>query len=476
MKKIFRFLLFMFSIFIFMLGCIFNNLNVILISICSIWLNNIIYSIEKFNKRIVFFAFNITFFTFLIGRLVVKSLTNYYDAYNFNKYGLDFYDFNIEKNTFICLFISLLFLFLGFYIIEKKNKFNIKRKNNFSDYDINLIGKISRNLFYFTYIFNILILLEKAKFTNNVGYTELYSSYSSSYPIFVVKLAQMNAILLFIYLATKPTKRKCYVPISLYTISGVISLFVGQRNNFVLNIMIILIYFCFRNLDSNNKKWLGKKHALILIISLPLILGTLNMVANFRVDSKVEDRNNKIISKFLYDQGVSVNLIGYAQVFDNQLSSKKVYTFGRLISFFNDNVITKIIFNTKTYDAQSVESALYGNSFADSISYIISPNRYINGWGYGSCYVAELIKDFGFSGVMVGNFIIGIILFYMRSFFESGIFRGAFALAMIRLLLYMPRDTTLSFVVSSFNIINILATILVFAIFIVLEKNIIVKE
>ncbi|WP_252188704.1 O-antigen polysaccharide polymerase Wzy [Bacillus mycoides] len=64
------------------------------------------------------------------------------------------------------------------------------------------IAFISKILFYFTYIFNLLVLWDKAKFTDAVGHMELYSS---SFPSWVIKLAEMFTTVLFVYLGTVPT-------------------------------------------------------------------------------------------------------------------------------------------------------------------------------------------------------------------------------------------------------------------------------
>ncbi|MGG3987023.1 O-antigen polysaccharide polymerase Wzy family protein [Bacillus smithii] len=461
MLKVVRYTILYFSISMFFLGVIFSNTNVLLLAICGMLAHNICYSCERFSKRIIFFAFNGTFFTFLIARLVVKPLFGYYDKYNNNYYGLDFDNQHVVWVIFICLFISLLFLFIGYFII-KINKAKIKTSKKFFWGDnTEVIAFVSKILFYFTYVFNVLVLWDKAKFTSNYGYMELYSSYTSSFPLWVVKLSEMCPSALFVYLGTLPSKRKCVLPLSLYILSGVLSLIVGQRNNFVLNILIVLIYFGLRNITDKDEIWLGKKEIISCICAFPVLILILNAVSYFRMGNEVENSFIGGILEFFYTQGVSVNLIGYAQTLADQLPGK-CYTFGRIIDFINNNVITQTLFNVPKYKPQSVESALYGNSFADSVSYILSPHRYIKGWGYGSSYIAELYKDFGYFGVIIGNFSLGIILALMTRLFRKGILGVWMCLSMTRLLLYAPRDTFTSFIVSTFSLVNILTLFLIF--------------
>lgn len=463
MLNVSRYIILLFSICMFTIGLIFNNEMVLLVAICSLLVHNLWYSLESFNERIIFFSFNVTFFTFLVGRLVIKTVTNYEDFYNNNKFGLDFNNDQIIWSIFISLFISLLFLFIGYSLVRNKDSINM---NNFQGVSkglsIESIAIVSKYLYYFTFVFSVLILLDQARFTNEVGYTELYASYSSSLPYIFVKFSEMCPAALFMFLATLPAKKKALIPLMLYLLLGTLSLVVGNRNDFVLNILIVIIYFCLRNLTDKNEKWFGKKEIIVCMSAFPLLILILNAVSYIRLDSTMTSNSFiDIISDFFYKQGVSVNLIGYAQTLAHQLPDGTIYSFGRLTDFFRNNYITQILFDVPKYTSQTVESALYGNSFADSVSYILSPKRYINGWGYGSSYVAELFKDFSYIGVALGNLIFGIILAYMSKLFKTNIFGAWICLSMTRLLLYAPRDTATSFIVSTFSLINLLTVAII---------------
>ncbi|PEC10790.1 O-antigen polysaccharide polymerase Wzy family protein [Bacillus toyonensis] len=461
MQKIIRYIILFFAVSMFGIGALFSNLNILLIAICGMLIHNLLYSCEKFSERIIFFAFNSTFFTFLVARLVVKPLFGYYDRYNNNYYGLDFDDEKVIWSIFISLFFSLLFLFLGYALVKNNRAYKDKKLKFFGENNIKNVALVSKSLFYVTYIFNVLVLWDKAKFTNNVGYTELYASYTSSFPIWVTKLAEMCPTALFIYLGTLPTKKKSFIPLVLYVLSGCLSLAVGQRNNFVLNILIVLVYLCLRNYTDKKEKWFGKKEIIACVCALPIMILLLNAVSYLRMDTSVEHSFLDGIIEFFYAQGVSVNLIGYAQTLTSQLPEGKIYTIGRLIDFINSNAITQLLIDVPKYVPQSLDSALYGNNFAESVSYILSPNRYLNGWGYGSSYVAELYKDFSYFGIIIGNFVLGLILGLMNKLFRTGILGAWMCLSMTRLLLYAPRDTFTSFFVSTFSLINTLTVCLI---------------
>nr|WP_286675856.1 O-antigen polysaccharide polymerase Wzy [Bacillus mycoides] len=63
---------------------------------------------------------------------------------------------------------------------------------------------------------------------------------------------------------------------------------------------------------------------------------------------------------------------------------------------------------------------------------------------------------------MIGNFILGMILAFIPKLFKKGILGAWMCLSMTRLLLYAPRDTFTSFIVSTVSFINILTIFIIF--------------
>lgn len=455
--------LFFCSVAFFCVGLLLKDLNLITISTFLQFLTNICFSLQDFNKRIVFFSFNITYFTFLSSRPIVKILFNYYDFYNQNGIlGFSFTDFDVVFKILVALYFGLFFLLLCYKYSERKNiKYSFEKNTSFgiSNASIALMSKL---FYYFSLFFLILIILEKSKFTSLNSYTELYSGYQSNYPALFTKISEMNSISLFVFLGTLPSKKKTILPLTTYLLTGILYLIVGQRNNFVLNILIILIYLCIRNLtDKTENNWFGRREIVTCLVSFPFLISLLNFVSYSRMKDSIVKNHGFLdkIAEFFYAQSVSSNLIGYSQTLN--FPEGKIYSLGRLIDFIKSNFFTKIIFQTETYPPQTVESALYSNSFADAVSYILSPKRYLSGWGYGSSYLAEFMKDGGLILVILGSLLMGYILANsFRIFFVNAVFAGL-SLSMIRLLLYAPRDTFLSFFVTTFSIVNVLTIFLI---------------
>ena len=119
---------------------------------------------------------------------------------------------------------------------------------------------------------------------------------------------------------------------------------IGQRGSFVLNFLFVITYLFLRNkIRPGNKPWIGRKGIISLLISMPLLVSFLYIFAYIRTDSNVIDSKNLILS-FIYQQGVSVEVIGYTYEYEDYFPKGKVYSIGDIINYFNHNkILIKVI-------------------------------------------------------------------------------------------------------------------------------------
>ena len=143
---------------------LFNSeyMNLFLLSITLLWLNNILYSLEDFGRRVFFFFFNCTIFSFLLSRPLISLIRKE----NWIEHILNNYTpkANILLGL-VVIFISLFFLWLGALY---GSHFNTKRKlyvENNSKLNFNKGLQITSLItFYFSLIFVGLISVEKINF------------------------------------------------------------------------------------------------------------------------------------------------------------------------------------------------------------------------------------------------------------------------------------------------------------------------
>ena len=157
-------------------------------------------------------------------------------------------------------------------------------------------------------------------------------------------------------------------------------------------------------------------------------------------DVDIDDSANLAIG-FFYQQGVSVNVLGYAKEFENILPEGKIYSAGKVVDFFNHNTISQLFFNTEPVKPQTTEHALNDHTLHATLTYLGSPSLYFSGGGYGGCYIADLWVDFGLFGVIVGSLIYGICLANIRKWCRKSFWGAAVGLMMYLSLIHISEPT-----------------------------------
>ena len=299
------------------------------ILIMMLWSIIFIYSLYRFTERVVLTAFMSTFFMFLLGAYVC----NQYLGYSKNVVVFDEYT---TDHIYNALNIALVGIWIGFLILEKTNRKVRSKRSSASDDYIKIVRQVSKYGFYFLYIPYMVVLVERIRYSNTSGYNGIYLGYSSSLPYLVRLLANIDPMLLFIFLSTFPSKKECKLPLLLYLLYIILTLGTGERAEFVIGFLVILIYFCFRNIPlSKEERWIGKREIMLLIIFAPIALVLLNIYGYIRFGEQYESTGGFLTSflDIFTSQGVSISVIGYEKVYENAIPTDKLYSFGTIIDF-----------------------------------------------------------------------------------------------------------------------------------------------
>lgn len=188
---------------------------------------------------------------------------------------------------------------------------------------------------------------------------------------------------------------------------------------------------------------------------VPILILVLVNVSNMRYGNSESLQVGQGITNFFKDQGVSITVIEYGKELKSRIP-QQWYLFGPIMDFLKYNEITQLFFNFASYGAQTIEQALHGASFADTISYLVIPYDYSQGAGLGSCYIAEAYQTLGLIGVILVNFIYGWVLNFINNRYGKTIAGSTFAMFALMRLFYAPRSSSLSFLSSTFTITNLL--------------------
>lgn len=420
MKKNYIGVAFAFSVF-YIIYSLIAGIDIVFFGVLSIWLIGMGYACKDLKRRLLLAVFLTSFFIFLLGGHLVYE----YFGMNLNYYLGD--DYYLHSN--VCLLISLIFVLLGFFVTSK---FDFERKapevsSKFikssketgrtmvqSEETVLKIRKASVFLYYITYPIWIYIILEKATFVQTNSYYSYYTDYTSNAPYFIRAIASMTPFFLYLFLATMPSKKESRLPLLLYILYAVVSIFTGRRSNMTFMIIFFIAYILFRHFkDGKEAGWIKKRDIILAVIGMPLLIMFLYIYNFIRMGTQITDLSIKdMFLGFFQQQGFSSSLIRLGKYHASELRENAYYSFFGIVKFFRTNTIMKLIFNFQydfSYLRNDYDFATKGNSLANALSYI-RLWAYSKGMGLGTCYIAELYYDFGYIGVAVGNLFYGVVI------------------------------------------------------------------
>lgn len=389
------------------------------------------------NTYIVLFL--IAFFAFLLGRPIVKELFHNDSAY----YSVEIPQAT-ENYTYVVMTVSLLSIAIG-YAMSKFSHANSDSIQDFRSVDANAgIKKVERATYYLTVITavsSILINAESAIYVQTAGYLSSYLGHASVFPGFVSQIADMLPMVFAFYLATLPSKDHIKVPMCLYLIAVGLNLFAGRRYEAVSAVLLLVLYASYRN-KLDDEKWITGKQIAVMILLLPVAMSILILMESWRAGGRGSDIGINLIGDLLNSVGGSSQIISYEKMYHDELASRNVlFSFGNVWRSLNGNALAQMLGVSTTYSSQTVENALYGHSLSSAIMYKINPSRMLAGGGLGSCYIAELMCDFSYFGVVVGNMLIGFLLRRLNQLRQNHLIANFVTIFLATSLFRLPRDS-----------------------------------
>ncbi len=276
-------------------------------------------------------------------------------------------------------------------------------------------------------------------------------------PTAISRLSMFFAPSFAIFLATLPNRRQMKFPMAIYAVYMFASLFTGRRNTFVCEVLMLVIYFVMRDsLLPKEKRFFQKKKVLWSIAGLLLMMFALQRIAQVRAGTLTqEDGFFSSLTNFVYSQGatfrVVIQTVNCWDRFDHRQTY--LYLYFPFEQFVHNNVLLRTIFGyTPLLNIQNMQTALTTHNFAHVITYMVAPDRYLSGGGFGTSFVAEAYVAYGMAGVAAVSAMIGVIC----RFFSSMITRPwpviALSLIAVKDFIYIPRNFAFLWVTDVFNL------------------------
>lgn len=430
------------------------QLDAIISALFFVWINITIYAAMDLKSKGMLFAFCISFFSFLMGR----HLLSYYFNYEVE-------DFSVKVNTHasFCMLLSLLTIFFSymfFYRHHKRMDNKGKLQHGLSEAKIETIRKYSLRIFQFAYIFSVTYALLIAIIVYTIGYLASYTVDGKEMMRGNILLLMLNRIdqalpvALCCFLATLPDRKSCNKICGAYFIYLIFTLLGGQRGPFVLGVLFLMIYYLYRQ-KIEGEIWIKKSWIRIGLISFPFFIVGLGLLSKIRTGDKIEFNGiGDSLVKFVYNNGVSVNVIKRSYELDQELRSDRFYS----MHFLHDGVLG--LFLGSDGSGNSEDKATEGYHLAHALSYLMFRDKYLAGTGTGTSYIAELYHDFGYVGIIFGNLLYGFMLASLSVFNKNHPFKTSIKLLIITRLIWAPRGGFTEFI----TILSLPVTIFIYVI------------
>lgn len=420
----------------------------------------------NYRNNAIMLAFLICFFVFLMGRPFAYEVLGYSRSS-----GLKI-DEEAMTCTYLCLLISLMALFCGYYIC-KKIKFHKKEKNrkaNRSGDNVVFRENLKKISLYATIVTYILAIAENVLrfvYVRRVGYGASYyleHDFAYGMPFVLHALAMCAPVALAIFLATLPSKKEARLPMVLFLVSNLASSMSGNRFEIIASILAVVVYCLWRtNLDK--EKWISRKFIIAMIVLSPVLVLVMQGVANWRNGSSMMSTDSNPIVSFIYENGGSSYQIGAVQQYKGVATDENVlYSFGGVWRGMQGSDIAKMAGANESYKTQTVAYAKNAHSLAAALTYYFFPTQYLAGYGLGGCYIAELYHDFSFFGVIMGNLLIGFLIGMFSGLKRNKIVRNFLSFFAIMLFLRLPRD---SFMYPLLTLVNLRNVLFIFGIYLI---------
>lgn len=416
------------------------------------------YVFTAVRRRLPLLLFQATFNLLLLGRVYVTWLQHYDRRLEL----LEAASYRSLYLSFQILAISLLTVYLSYRAagsLFRRKEVSLAREGARSILDnptVPIIRQLSKWVMYVSSLASFFSLANTILFVLRNGYLTSFTE-TAGVPSIISRLSLLFAPSFAVFLATMPSAKQLRLPMCVYGVYMLASLFTGRRNIIVCEIFMLALYFVLRdNLLPKGKRVLtGRLVALVCVLGVGGVY-LLQMVAYLR--SGLQNTSSSLLGtliSFVDSQGASfrvvVKTVDYLDHFDP--SSSWRFLLFPLELFFNNNIITRTLFNTTPIEiVQTAEFAQNTNNYAHVLTYLVNSSKYLRGEGFGTSYVGEAYVAFGIAGVIAISILIGVAFRFFATLLARPWPVAALGLLAVKSFVYIPRSYALGWVTDVFNI------------------------
>jgi hypothetical protein len=211
----------------------------------------------------------------------------------------------------------------------------------------------------------------------------------------------------YLFFSTYPKGKLFYVVSLCYIVTILGQLGGGARGLLVTSAFGFLSYLSFRNIKINKKAIVCFGLIGALLINAFQIVGE-NRETGFAkfAEQPLNKTADKLFYLFFWQQGNSIQTIGYIQEKADDIQNKFLYFISPV---FNTIAMRKSalgkMMGIGIPTKQSIEQADTSYELHNKLSYMINQRTYLEGYGIGGSFIIDAYAAGGFFGVMVISFI-----------------------------------------------------------------------
>lgn len=436
-------------------SCLFQSIYLAITSLLMLFIALLCNILKDFKNKFVFFFFLISFFVFTMSQYFFGNI-------NSEMYYSNFSNIVIIRTIFM-QYLSLLAIYSSFYLAYFIQKKYLQKKDRIWKFKNTEL--ISLLLFIATIIslsFSVISNIDTAIRVFKYGYLEIYvSNHPSSLPHFIHYVGNSVIVFISLYLALAKTKKWIVFVLSFYFFNLIISIFAGGRSNFVIGIFYIIFYLLYYKYKFNIKRKVSLKKLILIVPTLLVLVIGLGMFNSIRSQVSIKNFNPlNEFNQFFVDQGRSVNLISYAQIYKKEVRKKNTnYVFGPLLYSFENKIEFLSFGNLKIRDIYSLNNQRKNNFAVDMTIYLLGLEQYEKGHGVGSQYIAELYIEYGYIGIVIFSLLLGVFVCLLNRYINKNWLILSILLLIFNSFVFMPRGQAMQIITSILSI-NFWGTIL----------------
>ncbi len=356
----------------------------------------------------------LTFGVFILSRVFLDVL-GFEDAYFYVATWAgdwSYFSLPIQFEMLNSIIFYLLFSFVGFLsscLFINRSDCETCIKND------SLILKIRRLGFFLFMIFCVpylLYLYQAVKFVVENGYVAVYLNESSTTvdnPILRIS-DDLCLVGIYLYLSTFPVGKKYVFVSCFYIFTLLILLGTGGRSATFTQVLTFLVYLGIRGIRVD-WRWMLR----FVLIGFGLIY-VAQLVNDFR-DNGFKELDQKkdeviftqLVQSFFWQQGTSIQTIGRTIQYADEVTNGWLYFVGPITNSLRENKLMEYL-GLGIPGGQTLGTVMEGYSWANWLSYKVSPKYYLNGHGMGSSMIAESYLFGNMFGVMIVGYIYTFII------------------------------------------------------------------